>query len=85
MNSKGRKTYVAARCPGSEMRWVDDADLELDYIRSDHLPASLERWALEYFRYMVMPPAEGPNWKLTDFDFDQDYKRFGTGVQESLL
>ena len=80
-NSKGEKTYISGAAVGSEMGWVDDA---LDYIRSDNLPGGSESWALDYFRYMVMPPG-GPQWQLTDFDFDRDYKRFGAGVQESLL
>jgi hypothetical protein len=42
------------------------------------------RWALPYFRYEVMPAA-GPDWQEKDFDFDRDYKRFNSGIQESLL
>src|ERR1700730_9992422 len=81
MNSKDEKTYVGGAAPGSEMGWIDDP---LAYIRSDNLPATSESWVLEYFRYMVMPAA-GLHWKLTDFDFDRDRRRFSTGVQESLL
>jgi feruloyl esterase len=82
VDSKGEKTYVGGAVPGSEMGWIDDG--VLDYIRSDGQVGGSEGWALIYFRYMVMPPA-GANWKLSDFDFDRDYKRYGTGVQESLL
>jgi Tannase and feruloyl esterase len=82
MNSKGERTYSGGPVPGSEMGWVDDG--VLDFIRSDGRVAGSESWALMYFRYMVMPPA-GAGWKLSDFDFDEDYKRFGTGVQEPLL
>lgn len=81
MNSKGEKTYVSGAAMGSEMGWVDEA---LDYIRSDGQPGGSESWAMDYFRYMVIPPA-GPQWQFTDFDFDRDYKRFDAGVQESLL
>jgi feruloyl esterase len=65
------------------MGWVD-RPYGYDYVRSDNKLASCEDWALQYFRYMVIPPA-GSDWKVADFDFDRDYKRFGTGVQESLL
>jgi feruloyl esterase len=67
------------------MRWVDDGTVSgATYVREDGGQSHEEQWALEYFRYMVIPPG-GPTWKLTDFDFDLDYKRFSTGVQESLL
>jgi hypothetical protein len=82
VNSKGEKTYVGGAVPGSEMGWIDDG--VLDYIRTGGQIGGSEEWALIYFRHMVMPPA-GPHWKLSDFDFDRDYKRFGTGAQESLL
>jgi Tannase and feruloyl esterase len=81
-NSKGEKIYVGGAVPGSEMGWIDDGIL--DYIRSDNQAGGSESWALMYFRFMVIP-AGGPNWRLSDFDFDRDFKRFGTGVQESLL
>jgi feruloyl esterase len=82
VNSKGNKLYISGAALGSEMGWVDDG--VLDYIRSDGSVGGSEGWALSYFRYMVMPAA-GPNWQLTDFDFDRDSKRFGSGTQESLL
>lgn len=81
VNSKGERTYVGGAVPGSEMGWVDEGIL--DYLRENQ-PGGGVRWALDYFRYMVMPAA-GPDWQLTDFDFDRDYKRFGTGTHESLL
>lgn len=80
-NSKGEKLYVSGAAIGSEMGWVDDAS---GYIRTDKLLGGSESWALDYFRYMVIPPA-GPAWQLKDFDFDRDYKRFAGGTQESLL
>ena len=80
-NSKGERTFARGVEPGSEMGWADSDE---DYVRSDTQRSANEDWALEYFRYMVMPPA-GSSWKLSDYDFDRDYKRFDTGVQESLL
>jgi feruloyl esterase len=80
-NSKGERIFVHGLALGSEMGWVDD---EEGMVRSDNRRGPGEDWALEYFRYMVMPPA-GSCWQVTDFDFDRDYKRFGTGVQEPLL
>src|SRR5262249_35162447 len=81
VNSRGEKLYVSGAAPGSEMGWVDEG--VLDYVRNGQ-PGGGVLWSLEYYRYMVMLPA-GSNWKLKDFDFDRDYERFGTGVQESLL
>jgi feruloyl esterase len=80
-NSKGEKLYVSGAAIGSEMGWVDDP---LGYIRTDDPPGGSDSWALDYFRFMVMPPA-GADWQLRDFDFDRDYKRFNGGTQESLL
>jgi hypothetical protein len=81
MKSQGDKSYVGGPAPGSEMGWVDDPD---GYVRSDGTATGIEKWALKYFRYMVMPPA-GPDWELADFDFDRDFQRFEGGIQESLL
>jgi feruloyl esterase len=65
------------------MGWIDDEGGE-DYVRTSSSQADLDKWATQYFRYMVMP-APGAVWNLTDFDFDEDYKRFASGAQESLL
>jgi feruloyl esterase len=29
------------------------------------------------FRYSAFEPSPGPTWRISDFDFDRDYKRFG--------
>jgi hypothetical protein len=42
----------------------------------------VEIFTREWFRYLAFVPDPGPAWKLSDFDFDRDYKRFG--LMESL-
>jgi feruloyl esterase len=32
----------------------------------------------DFFRYMAFFPDPGPRWQSSDFNFEQDYKRFGT-------
>ena len=84
MNSKGDKFFVGGAMPGSELAW--EGLLLSTAPPAFGLPGSksvVEIWATEYFRYMIMPPL-GPDWKLTDFDFDRDYKRLGA-TSESLL
>jgi len=55
------------------------------FVFSDGRPVyAKEDWALVFFRYMVIPPA-GSCWKLSDFDFDRDFQRFNSGIQESLI
>jgi feruloyl esterase len=81
-NSKGERIFTRGAEPGSELAWLESYTGWDDVY--GHREGGDEEWALEYFRYMVIPPA-GPCWQLTDYDFDRDYKRFGTGVQESLL
>jgi hypothetical protein len=52
---------------GSELTWADPAN-----------PSSLDDSYLpEWFRYYLFQPNPGPSWKLKDFDFDRDHKRFG--------
>jgi feruloyl esterase len=38
----------------------------------------IEIFAREWFRYLAFMPDPGPTWKLADFDFDRDYRRFAT-------
>lgn len=71
-NSRGERIYTGGSPIGSELAW---ADVSL---------SNANGWAVPYFRYEVMPGA-GPTWQEKDFDFDRDYKRFDSGVQESLL
>jgi hypothetical protein len=84
--STGEAILPRGSARGSEMNWVDDQATHKAafYVHSDGTQSHEEEWALEYFRFRVSPPA-GPSWKLEDFNFDRDYKRFSTGIQESLL
>jgi len=79
-NSKGERTFVRGAMPASELNW------EGYLVNTMPVPTStpiVEVWATEYFRYMIMP-ARGSSWELTHFDFDRDYKIWGT-TSESLL
>jgi feruloyl esterase len=64
MTSKGEKISTRGVFPGSELDWND-----YDYA-----------WATQLFMYALFTPSPGPDWKVTDFDFDHDYKRLGIGA-----
>ena len=65
-NSKGERIYPnGAMLPGSELAWEPWIESGIPYFR-------------DTFRYTGFFPAAGPSWNVTDFDFDRDYKRFGT-------
>jgi feruloyl esterase len=64
VTSKGEKVSTRGYFPGSELGW-------------NHYDGG---YAEEFFRYALFSPTPGPGWKFTDFDFDHDYKRLGTGV-----
>jgi len=76
VNSKGEPTFVRGVMPGSELEWENT-------IIAATGSAPMASWATQYFRHMVMP-ALGTQWKLSDFDFDRDYKVVGA-TSESLL
>jgi hypothetical protein len=62
MTSDGESISTGGFPPGSELLW---AQIE---------PA----WGLEqYFKYGIPGYSTSGQWKYTDFNFDQDYKRFG--------
>ena len=82
-NSKGERLYVGGAVRGSELNWLGE-DGDDGYIATGGPMAPSESWPAAFFRFMTMPPA-GPRWQPGDFDFDRDYRRFGTGTQESLL
>ena len=52
--------------PGSELGW------EVDESSSAEVS--------QFFKYLLGRPAPGPSWKITDFDFDRDFKRLGLGA-----
>ena len=64
MTSKGERISTRGVFPGSELEWTG-------YDSS---------WATELFKYALFSPTPWPGWKITDFDFDHDYKRLGAGA-----
>lgn len=79
VTSKGeKKTFPGGPAPGSELGWIDDSG----YITGGADFSDLQKWSEEVLRYMGFTPPPGAKWKLSDFDFDRDYKRLG--VAETL-
>jgi hypothetical protein len=64
MTSKGVRISTRGVFPGSELEWSTAGN---DFVT-------------ELFKYAMFPPATRIDWKITDFDFDEDYKRLGLGV-----
>ena len=85
--SKGEKIYTGGPLPGSELNWMNNSARE--EIVGKYCCAYLDdsgaiaRWAGDYFAYVGFMPAPGPGWKISDFDFDRDYKRLR--MSESLF
>lgn len=67
-------TYGGAM-PGSEEEWITT------HLHSPGQQSTTDRF-LDYFRYLGFWPNPGPEWSVSDFDFDRDYKRMG--MMESL-
>jgi hypothetical protein len=61
------RVYSEGAVRGSELNWVSDF---LSYWSTSHYMADM-------FRYTAFWPAPGPAWKLSDFDYERDYKRIG--------
>ncbi|MEO8453423.1 MAG: tannase/feruloyl esterase family alpha/beta hydrolase, partial [Gemmatimonadota bacterium] len=82
--SKGIKISTGGPMPGSELSWIEwffpNAYSEAI---SPSKESMIEIFTREWFRYQAFMPDPGASWKLADFDFDRDYKRFG--LMESLL
>lgn len=70
VNSKGQALYTGGALPGSELNWIQQYVVESGI-------STYERFMGDLFRYMGFSPDPGPEWKLSDFDFDRDYKRIG--------
>jgi hypothetical protein len=66
MTSKGVSISTRGVFPGSELDWTVN----------EGSSAEVE----EFFKYALFVPSPGPDWKITDFDFDHDYQRLGSGV-----
>ena len=63
--STSRSIQPPGAMKGSELNWLD------------YFGASSSAFVQETFRYFAFDPSPGMAWKLEDFDFDRDYKRFG--------
>jgi feruloyl esterase len=67
--SKGVKLYPGP-LPGSELNWIGT------FISEDGGPAPLYTGMADMFR-SLNDPERAPDWKITDFNWDEDYKRLG--------
>lgn len=72
--SMGQQLSVPAAMRGSEKSWL------LSYAGD---PRSTTSFFGEPFRYWFFQPNPGPMWSLSQFDFDEDYKR--SAFVESLI
>ena len=75
MNSHGEKLWLGGPLPGSEY-----ALFPMDWREAYGLggkPTDHTKIMHDGFRYLFFMPEPGPAWKLSDFDFDRDYKRLG--------
>jgi len=70
VNSEGVRLYPGSALPGSELNWIGT------YIAPDGGPSGVHTSVLSLFRYLNIPD-RGPGWRITDFNWDEDYKRLG--------
>lgn len=63
--SAGQRLYNSGDVPGAELGW-----------KAHRYWPAFAMWA-DLFRYMGFRPDPGPDWNVTDFDFDRDYRRLG--------
>lgn len=85
MTSGGVKLSPGGPMPGSEYgRWNDEwgGNWSVAYLGTSGKPAAYEPLVTEGLRDLFFLPEFGAAWKLSDFDFDRDYKRMG--IMESL-
>jgi hypothetical protein len=75
VNAKGEKLYTSGSLKGSEPAWVEAYGRTATH---DHYYGMVEQG----FAYMGLNPDPGPTYSLTDFDWNEDYKR--VGVAERL-
>lgn len=66
MNSKGEPISTGGFWPGSELYW------------QEIWPAWSEE---QFFKFGLVGYTENSNWKYTDYNFDEDYKRLGIAPQ----
>jgi len=63
----GLRLVAGGLLPGSELNWIKS------YLPQTRYDSIVGLSMATMFRYMVEPD-RGPNWKITDFDWDKDYK-----------
>lgn len=67
LTSAGKKIYADGELMfGSELAFVE-------YYQGGHFSS----FDTDFLKYMAFIPAQGPNWQISDLNFDRDYKRFG--------
>ncbi len=64
VTSKGLQISTRGVFPGSELNWPEDL---------------VATWGDTFFKNAGLLTPSGTEWKYSDFDFDRDYKRSGTG------
>jgi hypothetical protein len=83
VTSGGVKLSPGGPMPGSEFGHEnDDLDWGVAFVGVSGKPATTEPLVTEGLRDLMFLPELGSAWRLSDFDFDRDYKRLG--VMESL-
>jgi hypothetical protein len=83
--SSGVRISRGGPMPGSEYgHWNEEfgGNWSRGFLGVNGKPAPYEPLVISGLRYLFFDPAMGPNWTLSDLDFDRDYKRMG--VMESL-
>lgn len=63
------RTTTMGALPGSELNWVPGGTSGSFW--------GVSHYMSDLFAYSGFWPAPGPSWKLSDFDFNRDYKRLG--------
>ena len=67
VDSHGRRLYEGGALPGSELNWIGA------YVAADDGPSGVQTAVTAIFRYMNVPE-RGPDWRITQFDWDSDSK-----------
>lgn len=79
--TSGLKLSFGGPMPGSEY-WKPptgfQSDWTLVYTGIDGEQPLIHDAITNGMRYLLLSPEPGPSWKLSDFDFDRDYMRFGS-------
>jgi hypothetical protein len=65
VTSTGGSIQPPGAMKGSELNWLD------------YFGGNVSEFVQETFRYFAFNPSPGAAWKVEDFDFERDYKRFG--------